>query len=77
MSQAALALVREAQARGKHVHFGRVNGLRRLQYANSIGCDTVDGSKWARWRDTWLPMGLAYLATGQQLPLEEAPCVTP
>ena len=35
MGPDALRLVREAQTRGKHVHFGRVNGLRRLQYANS------------------------------------------
>lgn len=73
MSSQASALIREAQARGKWAHMGRVNTLRRLEYANSLGCDSVDGSKWARWRDTWLPMGLTYLATGRQLPLEE-PC---
>lgn len=29
---------------GLHVHMGRVNSLRRLRYAQSIGCDTADGT---------------------------------
>lgn len=40
----ARSLVREAKARGKHVHMGRVNSLRRYRYADLIGCDTVDGT---------------------------------
>lgn len=71
MGPAAAALVREAQARGKWTHMGRVNGFRRLVYANSLGCDSVDGSSWSRWRDTWLPQALAHLAGGRQLQLEE------
>ena len=38
------AIVAEAKARGKHVHMGRVNSLRRYRYAVSIGCDSVDGT---------------------------------
>jgi hypothetical protein len=39
-SQAA----REARRLGKWVHMGRVNSLRRMQYAESIGCDSADGT---------------------------------
>lgn len=34
----------EAKRRGKHVHMGRVNSLRRLRFARDIGCDSVDGT---------------------------------
>ncbi len=40
----AAALVEEAKRRGKWVHMGRVNSLRRMQYAESIGCDSADGT---------------------------------
>jgi hypothetical protein len=50
-----------AKQQGKWLHMGRVNSLRRLRYAQSIGCDSIDGSSWARWRDTHLPAGLAAL----------------
>ena len=33
---------------------GRVNSLRRLAYAASIGCDSIDGTQWVRYRDTYL-----------------------
>lgn len=38
------ALISEAQRRGKWCHMGRVNSLRRLQAAYSMGCDSVDGT---------------------------------
>lgn len=40
----ARSLTVEAQRRGKHVHMGRVNSLRRYRYAEAIGCDSVDGT---------------------------------
>jgi len=39
----------------------RVNTVRRLRYAESIGVDSVDGTKWAKWRDTYLDGGLRFL----------------
>lgn len=51
----ARALVVEAQRRGKWVHMGRVNTVRRLMYAQQIGCDSVDGSGFARFPDAMLP----------------------
>jgi hypothetical protein len=64
----ARALAGRAKQRGKWLHMGRVNSLRRLRYAQAIGCDSVDGSSWARWRNTHLPAGLAALDE-PQLPL--------
>lgn len=53
-------LVREARSRGKHVHMGRVNGRRRFAYARAIGCHSVDGSSYAKWRKTLLPDALRW-----------------
>ena len=39
---------REARRRGKWVHMGRVNGLRRLRIALDFGVDTVDGTSLTR-----------------------------
>lgn len=61
LGHTAARLVAEARARGKWTHMGRVNTLRRLRYADAIGCDSVDGSSWARWRRTYLDDGLAAL----------------
>ncbi|HYF00309.1 MAG TPA: hypothetical protein VEJ18_15410 [Planctomycetota bacterium] len=50
--------------RGLPVHLGRVNGWKRLQWAVTIGADSVDGTGWTR-----DPRWLAYL---QDLPKPEA-----
>lgn len=63
----AAGVVREARRRGLWVHMGRVNTLRRLRYAASIGCDSVDGTKWSLWRDASLPVALTFLSGGEQL----------
>jgi hypothetical protein len=52
---------------------GRVNSLRRLTYAASIGCDSIDGTQWVRFRDTYLRQGLHACAAGQQLRLPTTP----
>jgi hypothetical protein len=65
-------LVAEANRRGKWAHMGRVNTARRIRYAGSIGCDSFDGSKYSRWRDTWLPDGLAMAAAPRQMVLGDA-----
>jgi hypothetical protein len=58
---AAASLARQAHERGKHVHMGRVNSLRRLRYARDIGCDSVDGTYLAFGPDTNLPTLLYWL----------------
>jgi hypothetical protein len=53
LSEAAGDLVREAKRRGKWVHMGRVNSLRRMRVAYEIGCDSCDGSSASRWGDKY------------------------
>ena len=60
----------EAKRRRKWVHMGRVNSERRIRYAASIGCDSIDGTKWVRWRDIYLNAGLAATAAAPQLRLD-------
>ncbi len=57
----ARRLVAGAVARGKHVHMGRVNSLRRLRYAAAIGCDSADGTFLAFAPDQNLPRLLGWL----------------
>jgi hypothetical protein len=42
--QESAAIVAAAKVRERWVHMGRVNSLRRLQVARSMGCDSVDGT---------------------------------
>lgn len=44
LGPAARDLIRQAKARSKWVHMGRVNSERRYRYANDLGCDSVDGT---------------------------------
>lgn len=57
------ALVIAAKARGKLVHMGRVNSLRRLRYAYEIGVDSVDGTQFSRFADRWLGWALDNMAS--------------
>jgi hypothetical protein len=54
LSRTAADLVAEAKLRGKHVHMGRVNTLRRMRVAHDLGCDSLDGSCFSRWAATYL-----------------------
>lgn len=38
------SLIKEAHRRGKWVHMGRVNSYRRFRAAETMGCDSVDGT---------------------------------
>jgi hypothetical protein len=44
LSNGAAWLARQAKRKGKWVHMGRVNSYKRLAYAESIGCDSADGT---------------------------------
>ncbi len=70
LSQAAGDVAAEGKRRGALLHVGRVNSLRRLQTALSIGADSVDGSGYSRFAavarlkgrtDMLLERHLAYL----------------
>ena len=55
LSPHAAALVREAKARGKWTHAGRVNSKRRFAHFELLGCDSADGTYIAFGPDTNLP----------------------
>jgi len=57
----ARKLIAEAQQLGKYVHMGRVNTKGRLQYALSLGCDSVDGTFLKYGPDVNLPRLLRWL----------------
>lgn len=44
LGPAARNIVAEACRRNKWIHMGRVNSLKRLNYAAAIGCDSADGT---------------------------------
>lgn len=54
-----------AKENGKWVHMGRVNSWKRLQYAYEIGCDSVDGSGFSRFPDTYILRYITYLEKPQ------------
>lgn len=64
LSIPAYRLMREAKDRGKWVHMGRVNSVERVKYARWVGCDSVDGTSFSWFRDTYLPFYLRMLAGG-------------
>jgi hypothetical protein len=42
-----------ARARGLSLHVGRVNTLRRIRHAQRLGADSIDGTKWSLFMDTY------------------------
>lgn len=57
--------IKEAKARGKLVHMGRVNSRIRMEYAGSLDCDSIDGTGFSRFADKNLPWGIGYASTKQ------------
>lgn len=45
-----------AKARGKWVHWGRVNGKRRYELAKKVGADSIDGTGFSMAPDTNIPL---------------------
>lgn len=60
LGQHARRLTADALARGKGVHMGRVNSLRRYRYAEAIGCTSVDGTYLTFGPDQNLPKMLGW-----------------
>lgn len=58
----ARTIASEAKRRAKWLHMGRVNSLDRMRYAASIGCDSVDGTQWVRFRNTYRELALLGLS---------------
>lgn len=61
LGEAAAGLAREAEHRGKWLHMGRVNSLKRLRYAKTIGCDSADGTYLVFGPDVNLPKLVRWL----------------
>lgn len=66
LGPAAAELAARARCLGKWVHMGRVNSLRRLRYAQAIGCHSADGTYLAYGPDRNLPILLRWLNQLQQ-----------
>lgn len=66
LSEAAALSVATAKQRGIWAHMGRVNSARRMAYAASIGCDSTDGTKYARFKKAWLAEGVNIAAAPPQ-----------
>ena len=69
LGPAAAGLVHEARRRGLYAHMGRVNSEKRIQYAKSIGCTSIDGTGWTMWRRANLPHGLHAVAHARERPV--------
>jgi hypothetical protein len=69
MGDGAAELCREAKAQGKYLHMGRVNTQQRIRYAQSLGCDSIDGTAFSMYRKTYLPHALRMNQSGRQLAL--------
>jgi hypothetical protein len=59
LSSAALELCYKAKERGKLVHIGRVNSIKRIRQFRDV-MDTCDGSGWSRFADAMLPKYITY-----------------
>lgn len=68
MGEEAAEIAREAKRRGKWLHMGRVNTKRRVRYAQSLNCDSIDGTNFSMFRQTNLPWALA-MNRGRQMAL--------
>lgn len=54
-SDAVAWLIRKAKMFGKLVHVGRVNTERRLRLFDSLGIDSIDGTQFSMFPDTYIP----------------------
>lgn len=68
LSEHTRQLVQEAKKRGKWVHMGRVNSLRRLRAAEFMGCDSADGTYLKHGPDVNLPRVAAWLRVLREQP---------
>jgi hypothetical protein len=64
----ARSLCGYAKARGKAVHWGRVNGKRRYELALKAGADSIDGTGFSMYPDTNIPKAARWKSSIQQQP---------
>ncbi len=69
LSEHAERFAREAKARGKWVHVGRVNTRRRMRDVLMMcSADSIDGGSFSRWPDIKIPKGLRWIREAQSQP---------
>lgn len=66
LSEAAERLAREAKARGKLLHVGRVNTRKRIRHAVEIQADTIDGSGFSQWPKR-ISLGLKWIKRNKEV----------
>jgi len=66
LGKVAAQIAQRAARAGRWVHMGRVNSLKRMRYAASIGCRSVDGTGFVRFKSQNLPNGIAWAASLSQ-----------
>lgn len=72
-SHAAMRTAGLAKDRGKWVHAGRVNTLRRIRKVWDWGCvDSIDGTTFSKWPDKYLPLAVKWIRQ-----LERQPAMKP
>lgn len=67
LGQTVVELVSAAKSKSKWVHMGRVNSNKRLHWATQIGCDSADGTGYAKFSNAMLPRAIEYLNGQKQL----------
>ncbi len=65
MGPVAAGIAREARRNRKWLHMGRVNTRKRIRYAKSLGCDSIDGTNFSMFRKTNLPWALEWAGAEQ------------
>jgi hypothetical protein len=71
----AAELAIKARRDSKWVHMGRVNSLKRIRYADTIGCHSADGTFITFGPNINLPKVLAWLADVNRTPERKLPCL--
>lgn len=61
----SVPLIEEAKRRGLWVHVGRVNTLRRLDWAIARGADSVDGSAFSRFSRRYIAWALDHITRAE------------
>ncbi len=65
-SKTSALLIRVAAHRGKWVHVGRVNSMKRLRYLDGLPVDSFDGGQFSMYPDTYIPKYLDRLTVKQE-----------
>ena len=69
LSETAADLGAEAKRRGKWLHMGRVNSLRRIEFAAGMGCDSVDGSSASMFGDKYIGQFCRWMRRTKERPM--------